>query len=111
MEPILQIIIAFSILIVAFGLTYLLIEAARTVSSLREVLILLKTELEPALKSVNGVLTTVNDVTNTAHKNLGMLKNVVATAIGATVIGASKFFSKDRGFIQGFKSGLSRFKK
>lgn len=111
MDPVLQIVIAISVLILTIFLSILIYETARTVASLRDVLILVKNELEPALKSVNGVLNTVNDVTTTAHKNIGMLKNVVATAIGATVLAASRAFSKDSGFIKGFKNGLSKFKK
>ena len=111
MDSVLQIVIAISVLILTVFLSILLYETAKTVASLRDVLILVKNELEPALKSVNGVLTTVSDVTTTAHKNLGMLKNIAATAIGATVLAVSKAVSKDSGFFKGFKSGLSKFKK
>ena len=117
MEPVsvLQIVIAISVLVLMVFLSILIYETAKTVASLRDVLILVKNELEPALKSVNGVLTTVSDVTTTAHKNIGMLKNIVATAIGATVLAVSKGLSnglnKDGGFLKGFKNGLSIFKK
>lgn len=89
----------------------LLDELTKTAVSIREMSDLAKKELEPALKSVNGVLSAVNDVTNATNRNFALLKKIAATVIGFSVMAVSKTVNKENSFLSGLKSGFSIFRK
>ena len=118
MTPVLECVIAVFLIVLIVVMVVLTIfvvklldETTRTIASLRDVVLLTKQELEPALKSINGMLNSVNEVTSATNRNLAMIKKVVATAAGATVMALTKVVSKDSGFLSGLKNGFSLFKK
>ena len=119
MTPVLECVIAVFIIVLIIVLVVLTIfavrfldETTKTIASIREVTNVAKQELEPALKSINGVLNSVNEVTSATNRNLAMIKKIVATAIGASVMAFSKVVAKENGgFLNGLKSGFNLLKK
>ncbi len=119
MSPVLECVIAVFVIVLIVVIVVLTIyavkfleELTKTTASIRELTDLTKQELEPAFKSVNGVLASVNEVTSAANRKLEMIKKIVATAIGASVMAFSKVASKDNGgFLSGVKSGFNIFRK
>ena len=119
MTPVLECLIAvliITIIVVLVVLTIffvkLLEETTKTMESLKDTLKLTKQELEPAFKSINGMLATVNEVTQATNKNIALVKKVAATALGASVMAITKIIGgKDSGFFSGLKSGFSIFRR
>ena len=119
MSPVLESIIAVFLVVLIIILVILTIyvvklieEITKTATSIKELTDLTKQELEPAFKSVNGVLASVNEVTSSANRKLEMIKKIVATAIGASVMAVTKAINKENGgFLTGLKSGFKLFSK
>lgn len=119
MSPVLECVIAVFIVVLIIVLVVLTIytvklleEVTKATASIKELTDLAKQEFEPAMKSVNGVLATVNEVTSSANRKLEMIKKIVATAIGASVMAVAKVTNKENGgFLSGIKSGFNLIRK
>ena len=92
---------------VHFG--YFLKELALTLKSVRGLTDLTKSELEPALKKLNKLLETVDNISMATNKQLGFIKKVLTTALGASYFAITGL--KDKGFIGGLKSGFDLIRK
>lgn len=102
------------LLVVIFGylsvhLAFFLKELSQTLKSVRGLTDLTKNELEPALKKLNKLLETVDNISMATNKQLGFIKKVLTTALGASYFAISGI--KDKGFIGGLKSGFNLIRK
>ena len=102
------------LLVVIFGylsvhLAFFLKELSQTLKSVRGLTDLTKNELEPALKKLNKLLETVDNISMATNKQLGFIKKVLTTALGASYFAISGL--KDKGFIGGLKSGFNLIRK
>ena len=102
------------LLVVIFGylsvhLAFFLKELSQTLKSVRGLTDLTKNELEPALKKLNKLLETVDNISIATSKKLGFVKKVLTTALGASYFAISGL--KDKGFIGGLKSGFNLIRK
>lgn len=91
-------------------LSKLLDETTQTVRSLRELADTTKQEIIPALKSVNNVLKTVDNVSIATNKHFDLVKRILTTLLGASCIALSNVKNKG-GFFSGLISGFNLFKK
>ena len=102
------------LLVVIFGylsvhLAFFLKELSQTLKSVRGLTDLTTNELEPALKKLNKLLETVDNISMATNKQLGFIKKVLTTALGASYFAISGI--KDKGFIGGLKSGFNLIRK
>ena len=91
-------------------LSQLIEETTQTMKSLKELTDLTKKELEPALKSVNNVLKTVDNVSIATNKQFDTLKKILTTLLGASCVAFANVKNKG-GFFSGLISGFNMFKK
>ena len=98
-----------SVIILTIFIVNLINEAILTMKNIKDITDTTKKELEPALKSVNNVLSTAGNLSILANKQLDITKNIIAAVIGASYFAYSK--AKSGGFIKGLLSGFNLFKK
>ena len=91
-------------------LAKLIDETTNTMRSLKTLMDLTNKELEPALKSINSVLKTVDNVSTATNKQFETVKKVLTTVLGASCIALSNVRNKG-GFFSGLLSGFNLFKK
>ena len=103
------ILIAVALVYGTVHLAYFLKELALTLKSVRGLTDLTKNELEPALKKLNKLLETVDNISMATNKQLGFIKKVLTTALGASYFAFSGI--KEKGFIGGLKSGFNLIRK
>lgn len=84
-------------------------EATLTMANLKDITGTTKKELEPALKSINSILLTVNNVSVATNNQFEMIKKILTTILGASCFAFSK--AKSGGFINGILSGFKLFSK
>lgn len=102
------------LLVVIFGylavhLAFFLKELSHTLKSVRTLTDLTTNELEPALKKLNKLLETVDNISMATNKQLGFIKKALTTALGASYFAISGL--KNKGFIGGLKSGFNLIRK
>ncbi len=117
MTPVLECIIAIFIvvlIVVTIVLSVFLVkfiqEITLTMTSIREMTDITKKELEPALKSINEVLSTVNRVSSATNKQFDLIKKILTTLLGASCVAFSNVKGKG-GFFSGLISGFNIFRK
>lgn len=113
LESILALLIVVTIIVmvvVAVFLVKFLQEATLTMIKVNELTELTKKELEPALKSVNNILSTVNNVSNATNRQLETVKKILTTLLGASCLALTKV-KGNGGFFSGLISGFNLFKK
>lgn len=103
------IILAVVIVVVAVFLVKFIQEATLTMANLKDITETTKKELEPALKSINSILLTVNNVSVATNNQFEMIKKILTTILGASCFAFSK--AKSGGFINGILSGFKLFSK
>ena len=84
-------------------------EATDTAASIKELTNLATNELKPALKSLNQILATINNVSNATNKQLDLVKKILTTMLGASCVAFGSL--KNKGFFSGLISGFNLFKK
>lgn len=84
-------------------------EITLTAASIKELTDLATNELKPALKSLNNVLATINNVSNATNKQIDLIKKILTTILGASCVALGS--AKDKGFFGGLISGFNLFKK
>lgn len=103
------IILSIVLVVIAVYLVKFLREATLTMSNLKDITDTTKKELEPALKSINNILLTVNNVSVATNKQFDIVKKILTTLLGASCFAFSK--AKNGGFINGLLSGFNLFNK
>lgn len=98
------------LVILCVYLSKLIEETTETMKSLKELTDLAKKELEPALKSVNNVLKTVDNVSIATNKQFDTIRKILTTLLGASCIALTNVKDKG-GFFSGLVSGFKLFKK
>ena len=116
MTPVLECVLAIFIVVLIIAsviLTVFLVkfikEATLTLTSLKYLTDMTNKELEPALKSVNNILSTVNNVSNATNKQFELIKKILTTLLGASCVAFGN--TKNCGFFSGLKSGFNLFRK
>lgn len=116
MTPVLEAVLAVFIIVLIIILVILTVylvkfihEVTLTAVSVRELTNLTTNELKPALKSLNNVLSTVNNVSNATNRQLDMVKKILTTLLGASCVAFGSV--KDKGFFSGLISGFNLFRK
>lgn len=116
MTPILEFVLAvfvIALVIVLVVLTIYLVkfleQATLTAKSVEELSNLTTNELKPALKSLNNILSTVNNVSNATNKQFDLIKKILTTLLGASCVALGSV--KDKGFFSGLISGFNLFRK
>ena len=94
------------LIVLCIYIAKLLEETTETMRSIRELTQLAKKELTPALKSINSVLKTVDDVSLATNRNFSTAKKVLTALVGASLGALGK-----GGFFSGLISGFNLFKK
>ncbi len=102
------VLIVIAVIITVFLVKFLK-EMTVTLISIRELTDLAKKEMEPALKSVNNILSTINNVSNATNKQFEFVKKLITTCLGALIFVFGK--TKKTGFINGLISGFNIFRK
>jgi predicted PurR-regulated permease PerM len=117
MSPVLECIVAIFVIVlivVAVVITIFLVkliqELTLTVTSLKTLTDLVNSELKPALKSLNNILSHVNNVSVVTNNQLELLKKILTTILGASCVAFSGMKNKG-GFIGGLISGFNLFRK
>lgn len=113
LESLLALLIVVTIVVLVIVTVFLvkcLKEATQTMASIKEITDITKTELEPALKSVNNILSTVNNVSRVTNNQFELVKKILTTLLGASCIALGKAQSKG-GFFSGLVSGFNCFRK
>ncbi len=117
MTPVLECIIAVFVIvlivtstIVTIFLVKFLKETTLTMIGIRELTDVAKKELQPVFKTLNSVLSTVNNVSTATNKQFELIKKILTTLLGASCVAFSSVKGKS-GFISGFLNGFSIFKK
>ena len=98
------------LVILCVYITKLLEETTETMRSLKELTDLTKKEIEPALKSVNNVLKTVDNVSIATNRQLDTVKKILTTILGASCVAFANVKNKG-GFFNGLISGFKIFRK
>lgn len=93
----------------AVHVCFFLKELRLTLISVRGLTDLAQKEIEPALKKLNNILTTVDNVSTATNKQIEFVKKVLTTALGASYLAFSGF--KKKGFIGGLVSGFNLIRK
>ncbi len=96
--------------ILCIYLSKLMEQTAETMKSLQELTDLTKKEIEPALKSMNNVLKTVDNVSIVTNRQFDTIKKILTTLLGASCVALTNVSNKG-GFFSGLISGLKLFKK
>ena len=116
MTPLLEFLLAafiFTVIIVLVILTIYLVkfiqETTLTMTSVRQLTDLTTNELKPALKSLNDVLATVNNVSTATNKQFELVRKILTTLLGASCVAFGSV--KDKGFFSGLASGFNLFRK
>lgn len=91
-------------------LSKLIEETTEAMRSLKELTDITKKEIEPALKSVNNVLKTVDNVSIATNKQFDTVKKILTTLLGASCVALSNVKNKGS-FFSGLISGFKLFKK
>lgn len=117
MTPVLECVLAVFVIvliivlvIVTVFLIKLIKEATLTLTSIKGLTDLAQKELEPALKSINNILATVNNVSTATNKQFELLKKILTTLLGASCVAFGNVKSKG-GFFSGLISGFNLFRK
>lgn len=117
MTPTLESLIAVLIVVVIVVLVVLTIflvkfvqELTSTITNINGLIDTTKQEIIPALKSVNNILATVNNVSNATNHQLETIKKILTTMLGASCLALGTVKSKG-GFINGLVSGFNFFRK
>ncbi len=117
MTPVLECILAVLFIVIIVVLVILTInivrflkETTQTMASIRELTDLTRSELKPAFKSINDVLSTVNNVSIATNKQFDTLKKILTTLLGASCVVFSNAKNKC-GFFSGLISGFNLFRK
>ena len=84
-------------------------ETTLAITSIKELTDITKREIEPAFKSLNNVLATINNVSNATNKQIDLVKKILTTILGASCVALGS--AKDKGFFGGLISGFNLFKK
>ena len=85
--------------------------ATKTMTSIQELTDIAKEGAQPALKTVNNILETVNKVSNATNNNYEMVKKVITTLLGGVFLALGSAKGRSTGFLGGLLSGLSLFRK
>ena len=116
MTPLLEFLVAafiFTFIIILVVLTIYLVkfiqETTLTMTSVRQLTDLTTNELKPALKSLNDVLATVNNVSTATNKQFELVRKILTTLLGASCVAFGTV--KDKGFLSGLASGFNLFRK
>lgn len=115
MEPVLlyglstliAVVIVILIVITVFFVKFLK-ELTTTVTKVNEIADIVKKEGEPALKSINNILSSVSNLSDATTKQLVFAKKVLSSVLGASFLAYSNLKSKG-GFINGIISGFKFF--
>lgn len=117
MTPVLECVIVVSIIVfiivlvvIAVFLIKFLQEITLTLSSIRELTDITKNEIKPALKSLNNILATVNNVSNATNKQFSIIKKILTALFGASCLAFGKTKNQG-GFFSGLISGFNIFRK
>ncbi len=117
MTPVLECIIAVFLIVLIIVLVVITIftvkllqEMTLTMTSIKELTDLTKKELEPALLSLNKVLSAVNNVSNATNKQFELIKKILTTLLGASCVAFTNVRGKG-GFFSGLISGFNMFRK
>ena len=84
-------------------------ESTVTMANIKEITETTKKEIEPAMKSINGILATINNVSTATNKQFELVKKILTTLLGASCFAFSK--AKTGGLISGILSGFKLFSK
>ena len=98
------------LVILCVYLSKLIEETTEAMKSFKDLTDLAKKELEPALKSVNNVLKTVDNVSIATNKQFDTIRKILTTLLGASCIALTNVKDKG-GFFSGLVSGFKLFKK
>ena len=98
------------VIVLCVYLVKLIDKMTETMTSFKELTDLTKRELEPALKSFNNVLKTVDNVSVVTNRNFDILKNILTTLLGASCIALTNVKNRG-GFFSGLVSGFNAFRK
>lgn len=98
------------LVILCIYLAKLIEETTETIKSLKELADLTKKEIEPAFKSVNSVLKTVDNVSTATNKQFDTVRKILTTLLGASCIALTNVKNKG-GFLSGLVNGMKLFKK
>ena len=116
MTPVLECIIAVFVVVlivvsvvVCVFLVKFLQETTQTMVSVRELSDYVRKELEPIVKSLNSILSTVNNVSTATNKQFELIKKILTTLLGASCVAFGS--AKKGGFFSGFLNGFNFFKK
>lgn len=96
--------------IITIALVKLLKTSVHTMTSIKELVDITKEEMQPAFKSVNGILDSVNNITTSTNKQFETVKKLISTVIGATYMAYSGLKGKG-GLINGILTGFNFFRK
>ncbi len=107
---VLAVVIIIVLVIITVYLVKFLKESTLTMSSIRQLTDLTKDELKPALKSINNILATVNNVSNATNNQMENIKKILTTLLGASCLAFANVKSKG-GFFSGLVSGFNLFRK
>ncbi len=107
---VLFIVIIIVLVILTVNLVRFLKETTLTMTSIRELTDMAKTEMKPALKSINEVLSAVNNMSQATNKQFDTVKKILTTLLGASCVAFSNAKSKC-GFFSGLISGFNLFRK
>ncbi len=117
MTPVLECIIAVFLIVLIIVLVVITIftvkllqETTLTMTSIKELTDLAKKELEPALLSLNKVLSAINNVSSATNKQFELIKKILTTLLGASCVAFTNIRGKG-GFLSGLVSGFNMFKK
>lgn len=97
-------------IIITVFLVKFLKESTITMAGIKDLTDITKKELGPALKSVNSILATVNNVSVATNNQFELVKKILTTLLGASCIAFGKAQSKG-GFFSGLISGFNCFRK
>lgn len=116
MTPLIECLLAIFLVVIIVAISVLTVfvvkllqETTATIANLKDITETTKKEIEPALKSVNNVLSTASDLSLAANKNFNLVKNILTTLLGASYVAFSK--AKGNSFINGILSGFNLFSK
>ena len=108
---VLFIVIIIVLVILTVNIVRFLKETTLTMTSIRELTDLTKSELKPALKSVNEVLATVNNVSRATNRQFDTVKKILTTVLGASCLAFGNVAKGKCGFFSGLLSGFNIFRK
>lgn len=117
MSPVLESVLALLAIVIIIVLVVLTIylakfleETTSTMKSVNELVDLTTNELKPALKALNEILATVNNVSSATNKQVETIKKVLTTLLGASCLAFTNVKNKG-GFFSGLINGFNLFRK